>query len=591
MPEQKNRQIEAEAQEPGVKDINSESSIQEIVEWIRDGIDEDREGSDIMRVVMDIPPVRRIPGHKSVAALQEILSEYSIKFPANIREIIKAGTPADFTFAAPAREKYLRSRNVFINTALEICTLIISGEESVDGISGSIELHYDFSIRSGKLLSDGSIDFREINMFPQARKGELLLRIFEPTAGVAGTDVYGWRVSPRPGEPVLVELGENLRTSKAYDEKLKRNYADVIAAKAGIIVTDFGDKPPLPENIRGISIQNRLDLEDIDFTTGNIGGVGGELRCTADVSVQGDIRGIFSVFIKGMLEVKGRVEGQYIDASGEIIANFVRNTIRSGKFITTVSATNAKLIAADHVRISREFTHCTIKAPRVILGGEHGGKVLCGRAYIFTENLEAMDVELRNQLEIVLGKKLMEQRDVLKRSMEKLKNDLDAEDDNLKTRAHILGEKIKITCSILPDNMKKVIAGIKQQAASILSDSLEPDSALSVVNKLSGSIGTEFKPLLEQLKRIIKIQQTRAEISSKIDAAREQIDVIMDSLREISVEIHGNIAPKGQVVIVCGNSGKRWSGERSDSGRLAISLGYDPDKGLYDRAGVEITGE
>lgn len=589
MTEQENIQGKAQAQ--GVDDISSESSVQEIVEWIRDGIDEERDGSDIMRVVMDIPSARRISGNKSAAALKEMLSEYSIELPSDVMDSIEAGTVADFNFAAPAREKYLRSRNVFINTAPEICTLMISGEEPVDGIPGSIKVYYDFSIKSGKLFADGSIDFREINMFPQAKKEVLLLRIFEPTSGVAGTDVYGCRVSPRSGDTVHVELGENVRVEKGYDEEQKRNYTDLTAANAGIIVTDFGGDTPLPENIKGISIQNRLELEDIDFTTGNVSGNGGELRCIADVSVKGDIRGAFSVLIEGTLKVKGTVEGKRIDASGEVIAHLIRSTIRSGKFITTVSAVNAKLIARDYVRIGREFTHCTIKAPYVIFEGERGGKVLCGRADISTDKLEARDVELRNQLEIILGEKLLAQWDALKISKEKFENMLETEDTNLKTRAHVFGEKMQITHSVLPDNMRKIIIGIKKQAAGILSGSLKPDTASVTQDKLSGSLGAEFSPMLDQLKRMIKVQQKREEIILKLHSIKEQIDVILDSLRKITVEIHGNINPKGQIIIMCGSSEKKWTGEGTAGSRLSISLGYDPQRGLYDKEGMEIPGE
>jgi hypothetical protein len=165
-------------------EINSDSSVQEIVQWIREGIEEERTGSDIIRVIMDIPPVRRIEGAKIITALKEILSEYAIQLPSDVTDAIEKGISEEFMFAAPAREKYLRPRNVMINTAPEVCTLMISGEEPVDGDPGFLEVHYDFSVKSGKLLPDGSIDFREMNRFPQARAGELLLRLYEPTEGV-----------------------------------------------------------------------------------------------------------------------------------------------------------------------------------------------------------------------------------------------------------------------------------------------------------------------------------------------------------------------------------------------------------------------
>ncbi len=581
MADQEKEQAGENQQPLVVKEITSESSVQEIVQWIRDGIEEERTGSDVIQVVMDIPPARRIPGKKCAAALKEIMTEYSIQLPSEVLQTIESGTAADFTFAAPAREKYLRPRNVIINTSPEVCTLIISGEEPVDGVAGFLEVHYDFSVKSGKLYSDGSIDFREINMFPQAKEGELLLRIFEPTDGVAGTDAYGWRVAPHPGEPVEIEIGDNISTSREYDEEQKRDHTDLTAQKAGIIVTDFRDGSPKPENIQGISLQNRLELDDIDFTTGNVSGSSGELRCTADVSVKGDIRGLFSVLIEGTLEVKGTVEGERVDASGEVIAHMVRSTIRSGRFINTVSATNAKLIAEEHIQISREFTHCTMKAPEVILMEENDREILCGRALISAERVLAKNVELRNRLEILLGEKLLAQLNSLYKSRDQLENMLASEDTHLKARAHTFGNKLKLTYSLMPEEQKKIIIGLKNQGGKILSGSISPDTAASNIEKLARSLGPEFLPLLDQLKRITKIQKTREEKLADLQDLSEQINVILDSLRQMIVEINGNMTSRGQVIIRCGRHEEKWIGEGTADSGFNIRVGYDPEKGLY----------
>ncbi len=566
-----------------VDEITSESSVQEIVQWIRDGIDEERTGSDIIRVVMDIPPARRVAGEKGAAALMEIMAEYAIQLPPEVIETIKNGIATDFSFSAPAREKYLRPRNVVINTAPDVCTLMISGEEPVDGVPGFTEIHYDFSVKSGKLFPDGSIDFREINMFPQAKEGELLLRIFEPTEGVAGTDVYGWRVAPVPGEPVRIEFGDNITTTRDYDEEEQRDYTDVCALKPGIIVTDFEGSAPKAENITGISIQNRLELNDIDFTTGNVSGSSGELRCTADVSVSGDIRGSFSVLIEGMLEVKGTVEGERIDASGEVIAHLVRSAIRSGRFINTVCATNARLIAEEYIQITREFTHCTMKAPEVILENEHGSMVLCGRADIWANTVRASNVEIRNRLEIVVGDKLIAQLKSLEKAKEQIETQIAAEETHLKTRAHTFGKKLQLTYSIVPENLKKIIMGLKNMGAKILSGALPPEEASDNVEKLSRSLGTEFLPLLDQIRRLTKIQEVRLEKHANLNAVNEQIEVTLDELKAITVDITGNITSKGHVIIRCGNHEEQWQGEGNGSGNFDIHIGYDPVTGLYNR--------
>ncbi len=568
-----------------VEDINSESSVSEIVEWVREGIDEERIGSDIIRVIMDLPPLRRIPGDRILAAMNEVLAEYAVKLPDDVSDAIKNAISGDFSFAAPAREKHLRPRTVMVNTAPEVCTIMISGEEPVDGNPGFVEIHYDFNVKSGKLLPDGSIDFKEINRFPQAKKGDLLLKIFEPTDGFAGTDVYGWRVASKPGEPVRIELEDNLASFREYEEEQKRHVIEVTAKTSGIIVTDFGGAHPAPENIRSIAIKNCIELGDIDFTTGNISGSGEQLRCTADVKIKGDIRGLFSVIIEGTLEVGGTVEGQRIDASGEVVAQLVRSTVRSGKFISTVAATNAKLIAEEFIRISREFTYCTIIAPKVEFLHDHGREILCGRAVLHTENLEARNLEVRNRLEVILGENLLKQKAALEKSRNELETEMLADDNHLKSRAHTFAKKLKLTHTLLPENLKKTLLGVKKFGASILSGSLDPEGVKTDLEKLTQSLGPEFHPLLDQLKRIVTIQETRQQKASRLETLEEQLELIKTALSEIKVEITGNIHPQGQILVKCGTFEKNWIGQSDGVSSIEISMGFDPDNGFIELFG------
>ncbi len=584
MTEQTNAKKDEHAVQDGaesliIDELNADSTVPEIVQWIRDGIEEERTGSDITRVVMDLPPVRRIPGNKNLDAIQQILNEYAIKLPLEVVNAITHGQSDEFTFSAPSREKYLRPRTVLINTAPEVSTLMISGEEPVDGLPGYTEAHYDFTVKSGKIFSDGSIDFREINMFPQASEGKLLLRIFAPTEGVAGTDVYGWRIVPVPGEPVRIAFGDNITTSKNYDEEEKRDYLDVIAAKPGIIVTDFGGNPPRVENIQEISIQNRIELEDIDFSTGNISGDGGELRCTADVAVKGDVRGRFAVLIEGMLEVKGTVEGEVVDASGEVIAHLIRSCIRSGRFIESVAATHAKLTAAEYIKITREFTHCHLRSPEVVFEGSGGQPVLCGSARIYTEQFRLENGEIRNCIEIILGEKLIKQLQDLDKSNQRLEALIASEETHLKTRAQTFAKKLQLTHSLLPGNLKKVVLGLKKFGSAILSETITLEDASEKITKLQNSLGPEFNVILDQLKRMIRIQATRQEKLAKQEELIKQREALIEELQKMRVYIRGKLTPKGQVIIKCADSALEFQGEVVNPVQLDILIGYDPLEG------------
>ncbi len=563
-------------------ELTPDSPKEDVVSWIKDTIDEVRVGSEIMKVAMDLPPVTRVSPELLAKALEEILSEYSIKLTSEVRQSLSKGYVDELSFLAPGMEKHLRPRTILINTSPEISTLLIKGEPPIDGLDGSIEVFFDFAMKPGRILPDGSIDFREINKFPQARAGDCLVRVYEPTPGSDGTDVHGWKIAPEPGVPHPIEIGEGLSVTQGYDDETKRHYRDFFSEKPGIIVYDFKGKEPRASDLIKLSVQNHIVVKDVDFSTGNLSGSDNELRCAADVVVQGDIKGNFAVVIDGLLEVKGAVEGETVDVSGPIMAACVRSSIRSGKHIEIGAARNARVAAQTSILVKREVADCRLTAPEVRFIPS-GARIMCGQAEIYARSVVAEGLMVRNVLKICLGEDLFSQLKEVETQEEDLKRQVDVYSSSLKDSAAVMGQKLKLAVKTSPPERKQVLHAIKQLTAMILTGEMSVEKAKKRVELILARHCPDIKGLMKQLLRMLKLKELRDGCQEGLQEIIVQKEAIIADILQMKVEIKGALSRSGQVIISCGRHEKRYIPSRTgDVEQLELSIGYDLEDGLMD---------
>ncbi|GEM_PF-1487594 len=578
-----------EGQEESEETFSETTPPEKIAKWIRESGEDMKHGSDILATTMDLPPVNRVKPENFIKALHIVFSEYGInKIPDEITEAILQREFESFEFLVPARVKHLQPRHVEINTFPEISTLTIRGAEPVDGNDGSIEVFFDFRIQPGKYLPDGSIDFREINRFPQACEDECVFRVYQPTPGSPGTDAYGLPIAPKPGSPFPVKPGDGLREENGYDEERKEHYKDYFCKKAGIIVCEF-EGPADPQNIRAISIKNEIVVKDIDFTTGSLKGQAGELRCKANVLVEGDIRGHFSVVIDGALNVKGAVEGATVDATGPVVAAFVRNFLRSGNDMEIGSARNATLVASQTAKIKRELAECQIKAPYILFQPHGNPEIMIGRTIAEADMVKGGPLNVRNIFEIEIGKRLFETLAQLQRQYCELEEEEVRTAASLRDRGAVMGRKLKLASSILDDEQKKFIPVIKQFATMILLGKIPIGKIKERVLNFEQSYGADFRSIVRHLKLMVDIQEHLTEITEQKDLLAKQKEQVEAAIAELSVDIKGRLASAGQVIVRCDGREKRWSLKNANIKNFHIVMKYDPKRGPYfiDKDGNE----
>lgn len=173
--------------------------------------------------------------------------------------------------------------------------LCAQGQPPLDGTDGSLSyfFHTDCTLRP-KEREDGTVDFRELGLVQNVKKGSLLCRIVPPGPGEDGTDVFGRALPCIPGRMPVLPVGGNTEVSA--------DGLELYAARDGCI--EF--------------LKSAVNINEVYLVRGEVGIASGNLDVDGSVIVQGDVRSGFSVKASGDISVRGMVEGASLEAGGSI---------------------------------------------------------------------------------------------------------------------------------------------------------------------------------------------------------------------------------------------------------------------------------
>ncbi len=198
--------------------------------------------------------------------------------------------------------------------------LCAKGQAAENGQDATIEYMVDLE-RRGKPAEtvDGGVDFKNLGLYINVEKGQVLAVKHLPGQGVEGYDVCGNSIPPRAGKDLVLHPGANVLIEEG---------SKLVAAVNGT-VTAAGGK---------ISVSPVLNIKsDVDLSTGNIDFAG-------DVVINGSVQEGFSVRAGGNVDIAGMVSGGnvkgcnvtirqgilglnkgLVEASGTVVAKFVEN--------------------------------------------------------------------------------------------------------------------------------------------------------------------------------------------------------------------------------------------------------------------------
>ncbi len=226
--------------------------------------------------------------------------------------------------------------------------VLASGTKPSDGVDAYLEFEVETGPIPGKILDDGSIDFRERLIFVPVSKGQVIARKVPPTRGTAGKTVLGERVEPQPGRDIMV----NTLKDASYSSRTRK-----VTATSDGVLSVVGDTI--------IKVCSRQEiLSDINYATGHI-------HSRNSVLIHGSIQPGFRVRTDGDLEIRGTVTSTKIDSRANVVIK--SGILGKNSTITALGDADIYFIEQGEIEcgrnciIRRESYYSTVIAGRNIL--------------------------------------------------------------------------------------------------------------------------------------------------------------------------------------------------------------------------------
>lgn len=172
---------------------------------------------------------------------------------------------------------------------------VATGIAPIDGVDAYITYNFETEKKAKpKVNDDGSVDFHDLDALNHVKAGDCVATMTPEVPGTPGTDVLGKTITPRRARRGVFKCGRNLKPSADGLQLL---------TEVNGHVTLEGDK---------IFVSNVLELVNVDASTGDI-------NYDGNVVIAGNIQAGFTVKASGDIEVKGMVEGAFVEAGGDLI--------------------------------------------------------------------------------------------------------------------------------------------------------------------------------------------------------------------------------------------------------------------------------
>lgn len=239
---------------------------------------------------------------------------------------------------------------------------IASGTVPIDGKDGYVKYHFDPKQEvKPKILADGTVDYYNLGIIINVKKGQLIAEIFPPTKGTPGKTVKGKPVKAKNGREARIIIGKN------------------------VVMSD--DKSKLFANIDGQPIVsgNKISVLPILEIKGDVGPATGNIDFLGSITVFGNVKSGFSIKSAGDVEINGIVEAAEIESDSNIIIKRGvqgqgKGYLKANGSITARYIENATAEAGENIEILDASMHSSLSAGKNITAKGKKGLIVGGVA-------------------------------------------------------------------------------------------------------------------------------------------------------------------------------------------------------------------
>lgn len=451
----------------------------------------------------------------------------------------KETAPVIINLTIPGSYMNPGDRQLIIKTSPRFIDIVIKGIKAQPEQNEEISKYYfEHEAHPGKLLTNGKIDFRELHKYPSVTAGDKLLFITYPVPGKPGISFEG-KVIP-VSEPKTLDL-----TCK--EGVVKNNFTDadgntvgyfLSAAKTGVILLT-----KVNGVIREIDVNDRIELDTIDFSIGNIGS-----EFVSPVSMKiGTINNGFRIKAHGMVEVQS-LDGGIVMTDNDAIIDQVRpkSSVHAVQNISARTVVDSELVSSNgQISIKDELRDSSVKAMEVLFKSSKG---IMLNTVVDAYKLDFQNVYYCGINKIYLGRDLFKKRIELMEEVEKV-------------------EKSNQDVQVAIDYIKsKLLTGLKNLASQIDDENLLNMFKLLIHALQTFTFSDAFKVLdnlrakmnvmqIDQLKKTFqeleKLSKAILAYSNKKKELELSIEQINSTINGIKVVLKGKINPTATIQIFC----------------------------------------
>jgi uncharacterized protein (DUF342 family) len=228
------------------------------------------------------------------------------------------------------------------------------GAKPADGRDAYIQ--YNFETDQSKVrireTSNGTVDFKELNIIQNVVESQPLAKKIPPEMGVMGRTVTGKVIPAKNGRDTSLPVGKNVH----------------VGDDGVTIIADI--------NGQVVVISGKINVEPIYTVQGDVNLKTGNIIFLGTVIINGNVEDGFSVKAAGNIEVNGTVEKAELDAEGDVIVHqgiTGKNggLVRAGRSIWARFIENAIVEAGNMVVASDGIINSQVEAfKRIICQGK-----------------------------------------------------------------------------------------------------------------------------------------------------------------------------------------------------------------------------
>jgi hypothetical protein len=329
------------------------------------------------------------------------------------------------------------THSVVSNRRIEVAR----GKNPEKGIDAGFELLFDTSTRKSPAVgADGHIDYKNLNLIINVRKGQPLARKIPAAIGGPGYTVTGQELPGQMGKDRPLPKGKN---------------TDISPDDPGLLIATENGSVKFANNVVEVEKDYKL-LKDVDIATGNIKFVG-------NLYITGAVKAGFSVMAEGNIFISKNVEDAEISAGGSvnIEGGFVSSGngfIRAGHDINVKFIENGNVEAGHDININGQTINSNISAGNAIILKGRKAVILGGQTSAFnlieTDNIGS-EIGTKTLVRVGYSPELLRQCQHIDAEIKRLKGDA----ERIKQALYSL-VRLEMDSKLSPDQ-KEMISKLK----------------------------------------------------------------------------------------------------------------------------------